>query len=142
MKAVGAVIADYVASPILDRSDVLTGLALNDASRRSGARDREKLAPGDTHPADFTPECGRPAAGGVSSDSVISLDPLWLFLSLIPGGIGFVLFVYGRKQQRWPQLIAGLAFMAYPYFTPTTSSLVGVGAVLGAGLWAAVRMGY
>jgi hypothetical protein len=72
----------------------------------------------------------------------MSLDPTWLLLSLIPGGIGFVLFVYGKKQQRWPQLIAGLAFMVYPYFTPTTLGLVGVGVVLGAGVWAAVRMGW
>ena len=28
------------------------------------------------------------------------LDPLWIFLSLIPGGVGFVLFVYGKKQGR------------------------------------------
>jgi hypothetical protein len=72
----------------------------------------------------------------------MSLDPTWLLLSLIPGGIGFVLFVYGKKQQRWPQLIAGLVFMVYPYFTPGTLSLVGVGVLLGAGLWAAVRMGW
>ena len=39
-------------------------------------------------------------------------DPTWLFLSLIPGGVGFVLFVYGKKQERWPQLAAGIAFMA------------------------------
>jgi hypothetical protein len=38
-------------------------------------------------------------------------DPTWIFLSLIPGGIGFVLFVYGKKQQRWPHLVAGLAMM-------------------------------
>ena len=72
----------------------------------------------------------------------MSLDPMWLFLSLIPGGIGFVLFVYGKKQQRLPQLIAGLAFMVYPYFTPTTPSLLGVGVLLGAGLWTAVRLGW
>ncbi len=38
----------------------------------------------------------------------MSLDPTLLFLSLIPGGIGFVLFVYGKKQERSPQLVAGL----------------------------------
>jgi hypothetical protein len=72
----------------------------------------------------------------------MSLDPTWLFLSLIPGGIGFVLFVYGKKYQRMPLLIAGLVFMVYPYFTPTTSSLLGVGVLLGVGLWVAVRMGW
>ena len=70
------------------------------------------------------------------------LDATWLFLSLIPGGIGFVLFVYGKKQQRWPQLVAGLAFMAYPYFTATTTSLTAVGIAVGAALWLALRAGW
>jgi hypothetical protein len=52
-------------------------------------------------------------------------------LSLIPGGVGFVLFVYGRKQQRWPMLVAGLLFMIYPYFTTHVTALVAVGAGLG-----------
>ncbi|OLC46951.1 MAG: hypothetical protein AUH43_12820 [Acidobacteria bacterium 13_1_40CM_65_14] len=70
------------------------------------------------------------------------MDPAWLFLSLIPGGIGLVLLVYGKKQQRWPQLATGLAFMVYPYFTPTIMSLVGVGTLLGALLWTAIRLGW
>ena len=72
----------------------------------------------------------------------MSLDPIWLFLSLIPGGIGFVLLVYGKKQLRWPQMVAGLAFMVYPYFTPTVMSMVAVGALLGALLWMAIRLGW
>ena len=70
------------------------------------------------------------------------IDPTWLFLSLIPGGIGFVLFVYGRKQERWPQLLAGLVFMVYPYFTPNILVMVLVGVALGAGLWVAVQGGW
>jgi hypothetical protein len=73
---------------------------------------------------------------------VPSIDPLWLFLSLIPGGIGFVLFVYGKKQERWPQLAAGLAFMVYPYFTPGVTSMTVVGVLLGGALWWAVRAGW
>jgi hypothetical protein len=72
----------------------------------------------------------------------MSFDPTWLFLSLIPGGIGLVLSVYGKKQQRWPHMIAGLAFMAYPYFATTVPALVIVGAVLGLALWFAVRLGW
>ena len=41
----------------------------------------------------------------------MNLDPTWLFLSLLPSGVGFVLFVYGKKQERWPQLVAGLLFL-------------------------------
>jgi hypothetical protein len=71
-----------------------------------------------------------------------SLDPTWLFLTLFPSGIGFVLFVYGKKQQRWPHLVAGLLFMAYPYVVTGIVSLLGVGAALGAGLWYVVRQGW
>ena len=70
------------------------------------------------------------------------LSPGWLFLSLFPSGLGFVLFVYGKKQQRWPQLIAGLLFMVYPYFATSVTMLVAIGALLGGGLWFALRLGW
>ena len=72
----------------------------------------------------------------------MSIDPTLLFLSLVPGGIGFVLFVYGKKQERWPHLVAGLAFMVYPYFATSLVSLTLVGVALGVGLWLAVRAGW
>jgi hypothetical protein len=72
----------------------------------------------------------------------VSLDPTWLFLSLVPGGIGFVMFVYGKKQQRWTIMAFGVVFTVYPYFAPSISALVGVGLVLGALFWWALRMGW
>ena len=69
-------------------------------------------------------------------------NPAWLFLSLFPSGAGFVLFVYGRKQERYPQLVAGIALMVYPYFATTIVSLVAVGALIGAALWQALRAGW
>jgi len=72
----------------------------------------------------------------------MTLDPTWLFLSLIASGAGFVLFVYGKKQARWPQLVAGLALMVYPYATDTTPALLGVGVVIGVALWLAIRSGW
>lgn len=72
----------------------------------------------------------------------MSLDPTWLFLSLFPSGIGFVLLVYGKKQERWPQLVAGLLFMAYPYFVDSPMLLTVVGAIIGIALWSAVRAGW
>jgi hypothetical protein len=72
----------------------------------------------------------------------MSFDPTWLLLSLIPGGIGFVLLALGKKQQRWPHMVAGLAFMVYPYFATTVLSLVIVGAGLGLALWFVVRQGW
>ena len=72
----------------------------------------------------------------------MNLDPAWLFLSLIPSAIGFVLIVYGKKQGRWPHLVAGLALTVYPYVTTTLVTLVTIGLLIGIGLWSAVRMGY
>jgi hypothetical protein len=70
----------------------------------------------------------------------MSVDPFWLFLSLFPGGIGFVLLTYGRKRGRWPQIVAGLLFMVYPYFVDTVAALIAVGVALGGLLWTAVRL--
>jgi hypothetical protein len=53
-----------------------------------------------------------------------------------------VLFTYGKKQDRWPYLVAGIAFMVYPYFAESIPALVGVGAALGVGLWLGVRSGW
>jgi hypothetical protein len=72
----------------------------------------------------------------------MSFDPTWLFISLIPSGIGFVLFVYGKKQQRFPILLFGVVFSVYPYFTTSILAMVGVGVLLGVGLWVAIRAGW
>ena len=72
----------------------------------------------------------------------VGIDPTWLVLSLIPGGIGFVLLVLGKKQGRIPHIVAGLAFMVYPYFFESVLGLVGVGLLIGAGFWLAVRAGW
>jgi hypothetical protein len=72
----------------------------------------------------------------------MNLDPAWLFLSLIPSGVGFVLFVYGKKQERWPHLVAGLALLVYPYFATSVATLVGIGVAICVGLWCAVRLGW
>ena len=72
----------------------------------------------------------------------MSLDPTWLFVSLFPSGVGFVLFVYGKKQQRWTLVAFGIAFMAYPYFTQSVAAMAGVGVGLGVALWAAIKAGW
>ncbi len=72
----------------------------------------------------------------------LTFDPMWLFLSLIPSGVGLVLFVYGKKQSRMPQLVAGVVLMVYPILTPTVLSLVGVGVLVCVALWVAIRAGW
>lgn len=72
----------------------------------------------------------------------MDFDANWLLLSLIPGGVGFVLLTYGKKAGRWPHAVAGLLFLAYPYFTTSILSLVGVGAAIGLALFYVVQQGW
>jgi hypothetical protein len=70
------------------------------------------------------------------------LDTGSLFLSLITGGIGFVLMAYARKTHSWPYFVAGLAYMVYPYFVDGIAAFVGVGAAIAVALWFAIREGW
>jgi hypothetical protein len=72
----------------------------------------------------------------------LTIDPAWLFLSLIPSGVGFVLFVYGKKQGRMPQLVAGLLLMVYPYLATNVTTLVAGGGAIWLGLWFANQLGW
>ena len=72
----------------------------------------------------------------------MSIDPGVLFLSLVTSGIGFVLFVYGKKQGRPPQLAGGIALMVYPYFVSTVTTMLAIGAAIVAATWLAVRQGW
>jgi hypothetical protein len=72
----------------------------------------------------------------------VSFDPWWMLLELLTGGIGFVLFTYGRKQQRLPYLVSGILFMAYPFVVTSIVGLLAGGLVLAAGTWWTVRLGW
>ena len=72
----------------------------------------------------------------------MSFDPTLLFLSLIPSAVGFGLFMYGKKNARFPQLIAGILLMASPYFASTAMSLLATDAVIGAAFWYALHIGW
>ncbi len=49
---------------------------------------------------------------------------------IIFGSVGFVAFIYGKKNASWKPLVIGIILMVYPYFTPGTLLLYGVGIVL------------
>lgn len=53
-----------------------------------------------------------------------------LLAQIIFGGIGFVAFVYGKKQMDLKVLILGIVLMAYPYFISNTLILYEVGSLL------------
>jgi len=64
-----------------------------------------------------------------------------LIASLVVSSIGFVVFGYGKRLQRVPQMVVGLGLMAFPYFVPNVPLMAGIAAALLAGLWLAVRIG-
>jgi hypothetical protein len=51
------------------------------------------------------------------------------------GAIGFVAFVYGKRQSEWKPMITGALLMAYPYFISDTIAIYLIGAVLTASLY-------
>ena len=72
----------------------------------------------------------------------MNFDPNMLILSLVPSGIGFVLFVYGKKQHRWVHMAAGVVFSVYPYFVDTALQMALGGVAIGGALWWAIRNGW
>ncbi len=72
----------------------------------------------------------------------MNFDPTLLLLSLVPSGIGFVLFVYGKKQQRWPHMAAGIALSVFPYFVDTALEMMLGAAAIGAAFWWAIQQGW
>jgi hypothetical protein len=72
----------------------------------------------------------------------LNFDPTLLMLSLVPSGIGFVLFVYGKKQERWAHLAAGLALMVYPYLVTTVVQMLLGGVLIGGAFWWAIQSGW
>lgn len=64
-----------------------------------------------------------------------------LFSSLVVSSVGFGLYLYGKKQARFPHLIVGIAMMGFPYFVPGPLAMFGVAGALGLGLFFAVRSG-
>jgi len=71
----------------------------------------------------------------------MDLDGTSLLVSFLIGGIGFVSFAYGKKQQRLPQMVVGLLLMVFPYFVPNPLLAGGITIVLLALMWLAIRGG-
>jgi hypothetical protein len=71
----------------------------------------------------------------------INLDGNALLVSLIIGCVGFVCFAYGKKQQRFPQMIAGVLLCVYPYFVSNLMLMSGIAVAILVLLGVAVRLG-
>ncbi|MFT5198802.1 MAG: hypothetical protein ACI87O_001461 [Planctomycetota bacterium] len=73
---------------------------------------------------------------------MMDLSASTLFASLFVSTIGMGLFMYGKKQIRVPQIIAGVTLMAFPYLVGGAYPVLGLGVVILLALHLAVRAGY
>jgi hypothetical protein len=64
-----------------------------------------------------------------------------LVAGLVVSGAGFVLFSYGKRLQRAPQFVAGLALMAVPFVGGGALVVLAVGGGVMGALWIGVRLG-
>ena len=54
---------------------------------------------------------------------------------MVCSSAGFVTFIYGKKQNLWKPMVAGLSMMALPYLLPDPIALGATGALIFAGLY-------
>ena len=71
----------------------------------------------------------------------LNLDGNSLVLSLVIGCVGFVCFVYGKKQQRFPQMVAGVVLSVFPYFVSNLILMAGIAVAILVLLGLAIRLG-
>jgi hypothetical protein len=66
----------------------------------------------------------------VSATGDMDIDSNYLVLSLLFSAVGFALFMFGKKAQRVPHLMAGLGLMALPYFITNLIAMTSICIVL------------
>jgi hypothetical protein len=71
----------------------------------------------------------------------MDLDANAILLGFLVGSIGVVCFVYGKRQSRFPHMLAGATLCVYPYFVANLLLSAVIGAAVLAALWVAVRLG-
>jgi hypothetical protein len=69
------------------------------------------------------------------------MDPTYLVVALLVSSVGFVLFMYGKKQHRPLQLGSGLLLLVVPMFLRDGLWLGVTGAVVCAIVWGGVKAG-
>jgi hypothetical protein len=65
-----------------------------------------------------------------------------LLVAFLVSGAGFVLFSYGRRMQRMPQVVAGIVLMVGPYFVPSVLGTLAFGVAVAALLFGALFLGW
>ena len=72
---------------------------------------------------------------GIGLPQASDFDAAKIIACTVFGAIGFVVFVYGKKNKLFRPMIIGVALMMYPYFISGTFFLYLVGIALTAALY-------
>jgi hypothetical protein len=56
--------------------------------------------------------------------------------------MGFVLFMFGKKMGRAPQMLVGVALLLYPYFVSSLLWMWGIAVAAMFALWLSLRAGW
>ncbi|GAB4517590.1 MAG: hypothetical protein Tsb0013_21840 [Phycisphaerales bacterium] len=68
-------------------------------------------------------------------------SPALLFSGMLIGMVGFVMFMYGRKEPDMRYLAAGIALSAIPFFAHSLLVMWGLSGACGVGLYLSKDMG-
>jgi len=69
------------------------------------------------------------------------LDPSYLASAFVVSSIGFVMFMYGKRQQRPVQLASGLLLLLLPFLLRDALLLAVAAAIVCAAVWVSVKAG-
>jgi hypothetical protein len=72
----------------------------------------------------------------------VELDGNSILASMLVGSIGFVAFVYGKRQGRLPQMVVGVILCIFPYFVTNILAMFAITAALLFALWGVVKLGW
>ena len=66
---------------------------------------------------------------------MFNLSASQLILGSIFGSVGFVAFIYGKKQVSWKPMVGGIALMGLPYLLQDPVALCSAGTLILAALY-------
>jgi multisubunit Na+/H+ antiporter MnhC subunit len=58
------------------------------------------------------------------------VTPATIAIGIVTGAIGLAYFIYGKRQQRFAPLLAGLTLCVYPYFVDSVTWMIVIGVLL------------
>jgi len=68
-------------------------------------------------------------------------DPIYLAAAFVVSSIGFVMFMYGKRQHRPVQLASGLLLLLLPFLVRDALWLALAAAIVCAAVWGSVKAG-